>query len=234
MALAISSGCATRPSGTVETRPAFLSALPAKRLSIPVSVGRCYRINANARLRAFERRGFGETLDGVLAGGIDRGATGASMAVGRGDIDDGAAALSEHHPQLMLHAEERAEHIGIERRGVAVGGLLRHRAGLAFGAGAVDGRIQTTEARDGLIHEVARIVFAAHVGMDELGFGAEARNSMANACPASSCRPETMSRLPSLAKARAAARPMPVNAPVIKTTGLPTDPVLHGMALDPR
>src|ERR1700761_2663019 len=39
MALAISAGSPARPSGTVETRPAFLSALPVKRLSIPVSVG---------------------------------------------------------------------------------------------------------------------------------------------------------------------------------------------------
>src|SRR5438094_3657686 len=38
-ALAISSGFPTRPSGTLETRPAFLSALPVKRLSIPVSIG---------------------------------------------------------------------------------------------------------------------------------------------------------------------------------------------------
>ena len=109
----------------------------------------------------------------MLAGGINRGVGGARMTIGRGDIDDGLAALSEHHPQLMLHAGERAEHISIECQGVAVGGLLGHRAGLAFGAGAVDGRIQTTEARDGLIHEVAHIFFAAHVGMDELGFGAE-------------------------------------------------------------
>src|ERR1700731_3463578 len=73
----------------------------------------------------------------------------------------------------MHHAEQRAEHIGIERRGVAVGGLLRHRAGLAFGAGAVDGRIQATEARDGLIDQAAHIVIAAHVGADELRFAAE-------------------------------------------------------------
>src|SRR5271169_3832740 len=39
MASAISSGFPTRLSGTVETRPAFLSALPVKRLSISVSVG---------------------------------------------------------------------------------------------------------------------------------------------------------------------------------------------------
>ena len=74
----------------------------------------------------------------------------------------------------MLHAEQRAEHIGIERRGVAVGGLLRHPAGLAFGAGAVDRRIETTEARDGLIDQAAHIVFAAHIGTDEFRFAAEA------------------------------------------------------------
>src|SRR5690348_6910241 len=38
MALAISSGSPTRPSGTVETRPASFSASPVKRSSIPVSV----------------------------------------------------------------------------------------------------------------------------------------------------------------------------------------------------
>ncbi len=73
----------------------------------------------------------------------------------------------------MLHAEERAEHISVERRGVALGGLLRHRAGLAFGAGGVDGRIQTTEARHGLIDQAAHIVVAADVRTDELRFAPE-------------------------------------------------------------
>ena len=114
-----------------------------------------------------------EPLDRVLAGGIDGGVGGTGVTVGRRNIDDGAAALSAHHPQLVLHAEERAEHIGIECRGVAVGGLLRHRAGLAFGPGAVDGRIQATEAREGLIGAAAYIVLAAHVGADELRFAAE-------------------------------------------------------------
>src|ERR1700739_2892277 len=39
MALAISLGSPTTPSGPVGVRRAFLSALPVKRLSIPVSVG---------------------------------------------------------------------------------------------------------------------------------------------------------------------------------------------------
>ncbi len=73
----------------------------------------------------------------------------------------------------MLHTEERAEHIGIEGRGVAVDGLLSQRAGLAFGAGAVDGRIQTAEARDGPIDQAAHIVFVAHVGAEEFNLTAE-------------------------------------------------------------
>ena len=121
----------------------------------------------------------------------------------------------------MLHAEQRAEHIGIERRGVAVGRLLGHRAGLAFGAGAVDGRIQTTEARDGPIDQTAHIVFAAHIGTNEFRFAAEAAQAQ-RPTPGrlSSWRPETTTRLPSRASAKAAARPIPVNAPVIKTTGV--------------
>src|ERR1700691_3319236 len=45
------------------------------------------------------------------------------------------------------------------------------------------------------------------------------RNSAAKARPASSRRPETTMRAPSWANARAVARPMPVRAPVIRTTG---------------
>src|SRR6267142_2325721 len=47
------------------------------------------------------------------------------------------------------------------------------------------------------------------------------RNSASRALPSASRRPETTRRAPSLAKARAVARPMPVRAPVIRTTRLP-------------
>src|SRR5882757_4436090 len=46
------------------------------------------------------------------------------------------------------------------------------------------------------------------------------RNSLASALPASSRRPATTTFAPFLAKATAAARPMPVKPPVINTTGL--------------
>src|SRR5947207_9186655 len=39
MVSAISSGLPTRLSGTVAARPAFLSSVPVKRFSIPVSIG---------------------------------------------------------------------------------------------------------------------------------------------------------------------------------------------------
>src|SRR6266849_7667337 len=46
------------------------------------------------------------------------------------------------------------------------------------------------------------------------------RSSLTSALPASSRRPATTTFAPFLAKATAVARPMPVNAPVISTTGL--------------
>src|SRR5713226_1207026 len=46
------------------------------------------------------------------------------------------------------------------------------------------------------------------------------RSSLTSALPASSRRPATTTFAPFLAKATAAARPMPVRAPVIKTTDL--------------
>src|SRR5579863_2133944 len=54
------------------------------------------------------------------------------------------------------------------------------------------------------------------------------RNSSMSALPASSRRPETTTFAPLLAKATAAARPMPVNAPVINTTDLLMISVLQG------
>src|SRR6476646_1221696 len=46
----------------------------------------------------------------------------------------------------------------------------------------------------------------------------DSRSSVTNVAPASSRRPETTRRAPSFAKANAVARPIPVRAPVIRTT----------------
>jgi hypothetical protein len=67
-------------------------------------------------------------FDGVLAPDIDRGAGSTFVPVGRGYVDDAAATLWLHHAQLVLHAEQRAKHIGVEGGCVSLGGLLGHRA----------------------------------------------------------------------------------------------------------
>src|SRR5713101_1841462 len=65
----------------------------------------------------------------------------------------------------MLHAQQGAKDVGVEGGRVALGGLLCHRTGLAFGAGVIDGHIQATEARDGLIDQVSYVVLVAYIGM---------------------------------------------------------------------
>src|SRR4029077_4719317 len=64
------------------------------------------------------------------------------------------------------------------------------------------------------------------------------RSSTSKALPSASWRPDVTTLAPSLAKASAVARPMPVKAPVIRTTGLllifrssqcaPLQPAEHG------
>ena len=95
------------------------------------------------------------------------------MAISGRHVDAAAVTLAKHYPQLMLHTEQRAEDVGVEGGRVALPGLLRHRTGLAFGAGVIDGYIQATEAGYGLIDQVAHIIFVPHVGAPIFGLRAE-------------------------------------------------------------
>src|ERR1700742_3592121 len=54
-------------------------------------------------------------------------------------------------------------------------------------------------------------------------------SSAASAWPASLCRPETTTVAPAWAKVTAVARPMPVKAPVIMTTGWSIRPAFPGL-----
>ena len=109
----------------------------------------------------------------MLAGGVERGARRAALTHGRRQIDDAAKTLRLHHPQLVLHAEQHAEHIGIEGSGVTVRALLGHRAGSAFGAGIVDGDVEAAEPGDGFVDQVLHVAFVADVGANEFGFRAK-------------------------------------------------------------
>ena len=81
-------------------------------------------------------------------------------------------ALLEHHSQLVLHAQQRAEDVGVEGGRIRLGGLLRHGTGLAFGTRVVDRHVQAAETLDGPIDQAADIVLVTHVGSPELGLGA--------------------------------------------------------------
>src|SRR5260370_24127361 len=110
----------------------------------------------------------------MLAPDIDRGARSTFVPVGRGYVDDAAATLCLHHAQLVLHAEQRAKHIGVEGGCVAFGSLLSHRSRLTFGACGIDGGVDPAEACDGLVDQTAHVVLAAHVGANESRLGTEA------------------------------------------------------------
>ncbi len=110
----------------------------------------------------------------MLARSIDRGAGCPFVPVGRGYVDDAAATLRPHHAQLVLHAEQRTEHVGVEGGRVAFAGLLSHRSRPTFGARGVDGGVDPAEACDGLIDQAGHVVLAAHVGADESRLGTEA------------------------------------------------------------
>src|SRR5260370_25583113 len=73
----------------------------------------------------------------------------------------------------MLDAQKCAKDVGVKGGGVTLGGLFRYRAGLALGARVIEGGIRAAKALDGLINETAHIVFLAHVGADEFGFGTQ-------------------------------------------------------------
>ncbi len=160
----------------------------------------CDRVHPHAERAGLERHRLRQPFDRMLARRIDRGAGAAFVPEGRGDVDDAAAALSLHHAQLVLHAEHRAEHVGVERRRVALGGLLRRGSGLALRAGRVDGDVEAPESGDRLIDEGAHLVLVANVGADELGFGAGGAQvgGEVRHLPASR-RPETTTRAPSWA-----------------------------------
>src|SRR6267154_3684725 len=134
---------------------------------------RSHAVHPDSRLGDLARHRPGDAFDGVFAADIDRGPRRRLVPVGRGDVDDAAAALSLHDANFVLHAQDHAENIRVEGRGIAFRGLVRDRADLAFGAGIVHRDIDTAEPCDGLVHQSADLIVLADVGVDELGLRTE-------------------------------------------------------------
>src|SRR5277367_4824118 len=126
-------------------------------------------VHPNSRLGELERYRFGDAFDGVLGPDVDRGESRAPVSVGRGDVDDATAALGQHRAHFVLHAQDHAENIGLERRGKTFRSLIRDRTNLPFGGGVVHGDIETAKPRDGLVDHAADVSLLANVGVDELG-----------------------------------------------------------------
>ena len=78
-----------------------------------------------------------------------------------------------HGAHFVLHAQDHAENVGLERRGKAFRGLIRDRTNLAFGGGIVHRDIETAKPCDGLVDQSADVIFLADVGVDELGLRTE-------------------------------------------------------------
>src|SRR3984893_4001252 len=173
IALASSSERPRRPIGTPVTRAALFSGVLVKRVNMPVSVGPGATPFTRIPDLAISSHRLGDAFDGVLAADIDRGPRRTLVPVGRGDVDNATAALSLHDAHFVLHAQDHAENIRVERRSIAFRGLVRDRANLAFGAGIVHRDIETAKPCDGLVDQSADVILLADVSVDELGLRTE-------------------------------------------------------------
>src|SRR5712692_10352206 len=134
---------------------------------------RSHHIYADTGARDFQCSGLCQPFYRMFASYINGCSGSADASVGRRDIDDAPASLWQHHPQFMLHAEQRTQDVCVEGRGVGFCSLLRHRAWCAIGSSIVDRNIQTSETLDRLIHKVTHVLILADVSTNKNGLSSE-------------------------------------------------------------
>ena len=141
-----------------------------------------------------------------------------------------AAALSLHGAHFVLHAQDHAKNIGVERRGIAFRGLIGDRANPAFGAGVVHRDIETAKPCDGLVDQSADVILLADVGVDELGLRTEGAQLLHERL-ADLVTPTGDNHLCAfLGEGDGRGAPDAVSPPVIRTTELLVmDPILQDM-----
>ncbi len=153
MVWATSSGVPARPAGMSERKPALASAsLPVKRSIMGVSM----RPGATALMRTPKAKASRAaapvsppTLRPCWRHGRRRRRQ-ALLAGDRRDVDDGAGALGAHDPQLVLDAQQHAQHVGVEAIPHRFTASSRLGGAGAFHAGIVDRHVQPAEAGDGV------------------------------------------------------------------------------------
>src|SRR5271170_7971472 len=106
----------------------------------------------------------------MLAAHVNRRAGTADLTISGGDIDDAAFALRKHSPNLVLHAQQHAKHVGVEDRLIVLNGYIGSRADNTFCASVIDGNIETSETSDGLVDQIFDVVFVTHIGADKFRF----------------------------------------------------------------
>src|ERR1700677_1557718 len=73
----------------------------------------------------------------------------------------------------MLHAEQCAQHVRVERGRIAVGRLADDGTRLTLSTCDIDGGVDASELGDGPINEIANVLIATNVRSNEDGLRAE-------------------------------------------------------------
>src|SRR6266849_4556356 len=117
----------------------------------------------------FQRGGLCQPFHRMFASYINGCSGSADASVGRRDIDDAPAPLWQHHPQFVLHAEQRTQDVCIESSRVALCGLVCYETGRSFRPSIIDCNIQASETLDRLVHKVPHVLILADIRTNKNG-----------------------------------------------------------------
>jgi len=125
------------------------------------------------------------------------------MAVRGRDIDDAAALLPCHDSQLVLQTQQGSEHVGVKRGGVGLRRLVDNATGLAFCSCTVDRHVKSAESADDPIDQLATFSSSRTSAAKKTASAPSCCNSCSSTWPSARRRPDTATRAPALANAKA-------------------------------
>jgi hypothetical protein len=131
----------------------------------------------------------------------------------RGGVDDRAAALLEHEPDLVFQTHEHAAQIDGEDPVLLVLAGLGGWLGSLLDAGVVEGDVEAPEFVDRGLERGLHVLRAGHVTADRDRAAAGLLDQAGRLPVSSSATSATTTPAPARANASAVARPMPLAAP---------------------